>query len=227
MGQRVMSDGFTEMVGAARAFFSQLASNNSKAFFEAHRDLYMTEIRKPTELLADLVAEDLARMTGKPHGPKVFRIHRDIRFSKDKTPYKTYQHVLWSRPGGVVAPAWFFGMDAAGVVVGMGLIGFEKESLATYRQMVDRDGDDLTDAMDQATAGVGAVVSDWGPEPLKRVPKPYDPDHPHADLLRRKAFALRAGLPDGWDERGLIPALLTVAEGLLPVWSVLNRHFPG
>jgi uncharacterized protein (DUF2461 family) len=54
--------------------------------------------------MSDLFAEDLARLTGKPHVPKVFRIHRDVRFSKDKTPYNTHLHLMWSRPGDAVPP---------------------------------------------------------------------------------------------------------------------------
>jgi hypothetical protein len=61
---------------------------------------YRDEIKKPAELMADLFAEDLARHTGKCRMvSKVFRIHRDVRFSKDKTPYNTHLHLLWSRPG--------------------------------------------------------------------------------------------------------------------------------
>lgn len=220
-----MSDGFTEMVRTAQGFFARLGETNTKAFFEAHKALYVDEIRKPCALLADLFAEDLARLTGKPHGPKLFRVHRDVRFSKDKTPYKTHQHMLWSRPGAEGAPAWFFGIAPEGCVMGMGMIGFEKDRLTTWRAMIDREGDALTDEIDAAGAGLGAAIADWGPPPLKRVPQPFGAEHPHADLLVRKSFALRAPLPDGWEDHGLLPAMVTVATGLLPIWRRLDSHF--
>lgn len=81
-----MSDGFAEMIAQANGFFTQLRENNTREFFEAHKATYNSEIKKPAELLADLLAEDLARTTGQAHKPKLFRIHRDVRFSKDKTP---------------------------------------------------------------------------------------------------------------------------------------------
>lgn len=222
-----MSDGFAEMIPRAIGFFERLGADNTRAFYEAHKDFYRDEIRKPAELMADLFAEDLTRATGKPHLPKVFRIHRDTRFSADKTPYNTHLHMMWSRGTEAKAPAWFFGASPDYLTFGMGVMGLEKDDLARYRRMVDRDGDDLTDAMEGAGATAGIALSDWGPEPLKRVPKPYDADHPHADLLRRKAFALDVALPEGWQDAGLLSSLNALIAPMLPVWRILDRSFPG
>jgi uncharacterized protein (TIGR02453 family) len=220
-----MSDGFAEMVTGARAFFARLSADNTKSFYEANKRYYLDEVRKPATLFADLFAEDIARHTGKPHGPKVFRLHRDVRFSKDKTPYNTHLHILWQRPGDALQPAWFFGADPGEVALGMGVIGLEKESLADYRRMIDRDGDALSDELDQVRRSIGADLADWGAPALKRVPKPFSSDHPHSDLLRRKAFVLRAPLPDGWEERGLIKTLNTMVPAVLPIWARLSAAF--
>ena len=219
-----MADGFAEMIAEARDFFARLRADNTRAFFEAHKATYTDRIRKPAELLADLFAEDLARATGVAHGPKVFRIHRDVRFSADKTPYNTHLHILWSRPGEAVAPAWFFGVSPDYLLLGMGVMDLEKEALARFRRMVDTEGDALADAMD-AAAGAGVALSDWGPAPLKRVPKPWDEGHPHADLLKRKAFAVHAPLPEGWEARGLLPSMTALLPSMLPVWRILERAF--
>lgn len=220
-----MPDGFSEMIDEARRFFARLRDDNTKPFYESHKDVYRDRIRKPAELLADLFAEDLARQTGKAHGPKVFRIHRDVRFSRDKTPYNTHLHLLWSRPGAEAAPAWFFGAAPDYLILGMGVIGLEKESLAQFRRMVDREGDALSDEMQAAESAIGATLSDWGPAPLKRVPKPFDSDHPHAELMKRKAFALSAPLPEDWETRGLLPSLNAMVPPLLPIWRRLDGHF--
>jgi uncharacterized protein (TIGR02453 family) len=222
-----MSDGFAEMIHRARAFFRDLADTNTREFYEARKEVYTAEIRKPAELLADLLAEDLARATGRPHAPKVFRIQRDVRFSKDKTPYNTHLHLLWSRPGPATAPAWFFGAAPAYVTYGMGLPGLEKDDLATYRRLVDTQGDALAGDMEAARDAGRVTLSDWGPPPLKRVPNPYDADHPHGDLLKRKAFILHAPLPDGWEETGLVRTLGALTETLLPLWRRLDAAFPG
>ncbi len=216
-----MSDGFEALITRANAFFTRLAANNTRDFYEAHKAAYIAEIRKPAELLADLFAEDLAKHTGRAHTPKVFRIHRDVRFSKDKTPYTTHLHLMWSRPG--PAPAFFFGASPGYVILGMGMMGLEKDSLTSYRTMVDRRGDDLADALEAS----GAQLSDWGPDPLKRVPKPFDPDHPHAELLKRKTFAIHRDLPDGWQVDGLLKTLNTMIPAILPVWEILDETFPG
>jgi uncharacterized protein (TIGR02453 family) len=222
-----MSDGFAEMITGAIAFFERLKANNTKAFYEAHKVFYRDEIKKPAELMGDLFAEDLARLTGKPHGSKLFRIHRDVRFSKDKTPYNTHLHLLWSRPGDAVTPAWFFGASPDYLTFGMGVMGLEKEPLTRFRQMVDARGDELEDALSRARDAAGVALSDWGPAPLKRVPKPYDPDHPNADLLKRKSLTIQVPFPTDWKKAGLLPSLNALVPPALPIWRILDQSFPG
>jgi uncharacterized protein (TIGR02453 family) len=219
-----VSDGFEGMIGEARCFFARLREDNIRDFYEAHKAHYTDRIRKPAELLAGLFAEDLARATGVAHGAKVFRIHRDVRFSADKMPYNTHLHILWSRRGAAVAPVWFFGVSPDYLILAMGVMDLEKEALARFRRMVDAEGDDLTEAM-EAAAETGAHLSDWGPEPLKRVPKPWDEDYPHADLLRRKAFALEAPLHADWEARGLLSSMNALLPPMLPLWRILGRAF--
>lgn len=220
-----MSDGFAEMIDRANGFFAKLATDNTKPFYEAHKDFYRDEIRKPAELLADFFAEDLAKATGKAHAPKVFRIHRDVRFSKDKTPYNAHLHLLWSQPGDALTPAWFFGSSPDYLTFGMGIIGLEKDNLARYRRLIVEEGDALSAEMARAEAEARVTLSDWGPPPLKRVPKPHDPDHPHADLLKRKAFAVHAPLPEDWREAGLLPSLNALVPPMLPIWKRLSAAF--
>ena len=219
-----MSDGFADLIKRSIDFFKRLKANNTKVFYEEHKVFYAQEIKKPAELLADILGDEIARATGVPHKPKLFRIHRDVRFSRDKTPYNTHLHLMWSAPGDP-APAWFFGASPDYTVTGMGLMGLQGAALTRYRAMIDRDGDDLVAAIQTAADSAGATLSDWGPDPLKRVPKPYDPDHPHANLLKRKALAINAPLPDGWENAGLVPSILQSVKAMQPTWTILNRHF--
>lgn len=135
--------------------------------------------------------------------------------------------MMWSQPGEAPTPAWFFGASPEYTILGVGVMRLDGDGLTTYRNMVDQRGEVLTDAMVHAEAATGARLSDWGPEPLKRVPKPFDPDHPHADFLKRKSFALTADLPDGWQEVGLLKTLNRMIPGLMPVWRLLDQTFPG
>lgn len=220
-----MADGFEQMADEALAFFAKLQKNNSKNWFEPYKAHYKDTIAGPAGFFADLMAEDIARITGKPHIPKVFRIYRDVRFSKDKTPFNTHLHIMWSpadkNPAG---PAWFWGLAQDYFVLGMGLMSLQGQNLTRYRAFVDKHGNSLQDALNQ-TASARAEISDWGPEPLKRVPKPYDQDHPHAALLKRKALAISAPMPADWRETGLVKATVSRAETLMPVWSLFDKHF--
>ncbi|MEM1274815.1 MAG: TIGR02453 family protein [Pseudomonadota bacterium] len=215
-----MSDGFEAMVDAAQPFFSQLRAQNTKDWFTPRKDHYISEIRKPAELFATLLAEDLARLTGEAHNAKVFRIYRDVRFSKDKSPYNAHLHILWSTQA-AAAPSWFFALNPDSIWLGMGLLGLSGPMLTRYRQFVDAEGDALAQHLDALADAHGTQLSNFGPEPLKRVPKPYDQDHPQADLLRRKGLALGADLPATWRETGLTRATRHLAEAHLPLWRLV------
>jgi len=218
-----MSDGFQAMVDAAQPFFRGLAANNEKAWFEARKAHYVDDIRKPAELLAELLAEDLSRLTGHAHAPKVFRIYRDVRFSKDKSPYNPHLHVLWSS-GEPTTPSWFFAVEPSGLWMGMGLLGLSGEMLTRYRRFIDADGAELKETLAKLEKSHGTKISDYGPEPLKRVPKPFDADHPHGDLLRRKGLALGADLASDWRETGLVAAMGKAAKAHLPLWSLFAER---
>jgi len=197
-------DGFTEMVDAATPFFAALKANNTKEWFEPRKADYVKTIRKPAELFADIMAEDISRVTGETHAAKVFRIYRDVRFSKDKTPYNPWLHILWS-PQRDSAPSVFFACEGGEVRLFLGLAGLKGEGLTRYRALVDRMGD----ALQEEIARIGGDLVSFGSEPLKRVPKPYDANHPHAELLKRKSFIVRCTLPVTWRDVGLVAAART------------------
>ena len=218
-----MSDGFTEMLDRAQAFYGDLARDNRKDWFEPRKDAWQADIEGPAKLFAAIMAEEISRITGEPHTEKLFRIHRDVRFSKDKSPYKTTLAMLWSSgDADDLAPSFYFGIEPRDTFVGCGTPGFDKEALTRYRAMVDRWGDRLSDVI----AASGGTLAEIGPEPLRRVPKPYDPDHPHGDLLRRKSLALGMPLPDGWHDTGdgLVAAVAARVEDLLPFRTFLAER---
>lgn len=140
-----------------------------------------------------MVAADLQRLTGKPVAPKLFRPQRDIRFSKDKTPYKTHLHMLWDVGEGMGKTAFFFGIETDGCVLGGGSMGFGKEKIAAFRKRVDGPkGADLTRIVAEMRT-LGVRFSE--PE-LKRVPAPFPADHPRGELLRRKSFTFWKDMGD-------------------------------
>ena len=218
-----MKDGFEEMVAYARPFFRDLRQNNSKDWFDPRKADYVERIRKPGELFADIFADELRDLTGAGHGAKVYRIYRDVRFSADKSPYNPWLHILWTQGGGTAAsPAWFFACDADGVSLAVGIVGLDSDQLKRFRGWIDRDGDVIRDTIDGIAAATGGGLSDWGPEPLKRVPAPYAQDHPHAPLLRRKCLIVTVPFADTIQERGLIPVSREAVQTLMPLWTLLQ-----
>lgn len=216
-----MSDGFETMVDAAQPFFTKLRANNEKPWFEAHKAQYVNDIRKPAELFADLLAEDISRLTGASFSPKVFRIYRDVRFSKDKSPYNAHLHMLWSA-GQPTTPLFFFAIEPDAMWLGLGIFGLSGEMLTRYRRFIDSHGTQLTDLLAGLETTHGTALSDFGPQPLKRVPKPFEQDHPHAELLKRKGLGLGANLPDDWRRTGLVKCVRQMAKAHLPIWHVIT-----
>ena len=151
-------------------FYDGLAADNSKTYWTAHRQIYEAAVLRPmTELV-----EELAPEFGEA---KIFRPYRDIRFSKDKTPYKTHIGALVGRG--------YVQFSAQGLAVGNGMYGMAPDQLDRYRQAVarDRTGGELEDAI-AAIEKEGIGVS--GRDVLKSVPRGYPADHPRIGLLRYK-----------------------------------------
>lgn len=219
-------DGFTRLVDDARDFFAELDANNTKEWFEPRKEQYTKAIRQPAEFLCEITSEEIARLTGESHTGKVYRIYRDVRFSKDKRPYNPHLHMAWSHASpkdhGEAAPVWFFACSPTMLTVNMGVPGFKGEALLAWRRLVDLHGDDLDAAIKQTGAG----FSEWGEGPLKKVPAPYDAAHPYADLLKRRSLILDAPLGEAWraSKLGLARAIAERCAGLLPVWRLLHAH---
>lgn len=167
----------------AAAFYRGLAQDNSRDYFESHRDVYQRAIRIPLEDLADLAQER--------YGPaKVFRPNRDVRFSKDKSPYKLAGAMWAGRLGGVYAQ-----ISADGVWAGGGLYEPSRDQLAAARDAIaaprGRAAGGLREAMEvAAAAGLEFVGS-----PLKTAPRGVDKDHPQIELLRLQRYAAMQRLP--------------------------------
>ena len=144
--------------------------NNSKAYFDTHRRQYEEEVKQPmVALLADLEQE---------FGPaRISRPNRDIRFSADKSPYKTNIYAS-AHGGGYVA------LDARGLVAAGGRYMMDAPQLARFREAVaaDAPGGDLA----AIVAGLRQQGYEVGGQELKRVPPPHPQDHPRGDLLRHK-----------------------------------------
>lgn len=129
------SDPFAPLIPDARAFLAELTENNTRDWFNAHKSRYEAQLRTPALRLVDEVAQAISRRTGAKVTGKLFRPQRDIRFSKDKTPYKTHLHMLWSIEDAEAdtSCALFFGIDPARCTTGGGIMGFSPAQITRWR----------------------------------------------------------------------------------------------
>ena len=156
-------------------FYEGLAADNSKAYWTDHKRVYDECVAAPMRALLD----ELEPAFGVA---KMFRPYRDVRFSKDKSPYKTRQYAVVHRGD----QGLYLGVDATGLHLGGGSYHVTTEQVGRIRAAVDDDvtGPQLT-ALLKTLRRKGFEI---GGDQLKRVPKPWDADHPRADLLRHKSL---------------------------------------
>lgn len=213
---------FTGFGPGAMSFLEGLAIDNSKTYFDAHRSVYDAEIARPMKELVLAVGERLAESVDpeigyEPRiGKSLFRINRDLRFSKDKTPYNTHLDAAWWHGDEVkTSPAFIVRITPATVLTGVGIYGLTGERLTRYRDAVAGDaGDDLASLVAEIRRSVnGAELSDPS---RKRVPRGYDAEHPRADFLLRDGFHVSASSPT--------PALMTSSRFTTWVVDRLMRY---
>jgi uncharacterized protein (TIGR02453 family) len=173
----------------ALQFFHGLKRDNSKAYFEAHRQVYEEQVRQPMEALLAELEKDL----GPDIEVKIFRLNRDLRFSPDKRPYKEHLGAYLSSPraGGV-----YLQVSNDGVYVAIGSHEMAPDQLTRFRDAVaGKEGEKLARIV-AALAKDGYQVTEPS---FKRVPAGYPADHPRGDLLRSKGLmASRNWKPGPW-----------------------------
>lgn len=207
-------------------FLRGLAKHNRRDWFEDHRGDYETQFKAPAEVFCELVGAALQETTGLAYAARVYRIHRDVRFSKDKSPYNAHLHIGFTPQAGPSArPAWFFGIETGRMAVGTGLFGFDGPALVHYRERVaGPDGQALEDAM----AAIRTAGFDPREPDLKRVPSSYAADHPRGDLLRRKSVSCWKDFPPETACRpDLVATVMGAFEGCRPVFDwLMDGHEP-
>jgi uncharacterized protein (TIGR02453 family) len=196
---------------AALDFYEDLENDNSKSFWTAHKHIYDESVRAPLEALAG----ELERQFGPA---KLFRPYRDVRFSKDKTPYKTAQGAWFGET------ALYVQVSAAGLFVAGGYWQTSSAQVDRLRRAV---ADDVAGAeLDRIMTSVRRRQFRVGGEQLTRVPAGYPKDHPRAELLRFKTLtaARELGAP-GWLSTPAARAQIVKAwRGIIPLVAWLETH---
>lgn len=189
-----MGSDYERIISDAQPFYKKLTANNTKDWWTQNRATYDDQLKPAALALLDDMITPLSELTDAPIKTKLFRPHRDVRFSKDKTPYKPHLHMMWQIESGAPQnPIFFFGVGADYVTAGAGMMGFEKAMITNWREMLDLD----TDRMLAILTGLETAGFAFREPALKRVPPPYDKGHAAASFLRMKAVvASRPVTPD-------------------------------
>jgi len=185
-----MSEFFSE---GSFTFLRELAANNNRDWFNANKARYESEVREPARAFIRAMEPELKRFA--PHfvasdkkvGGSLMRIFRDVRFSKNKQPYKTNIGIQFRHELGkdVHAPGFYLHIEASEVFVGAGIWHPDSDTLKKIRTYIDAHPTRWTDGRDDAAfAKAYALAGDS----LSRAPKGYAPDHPLIEDIKRKDF---------------------------------------
>jgi uncharacterized protein (TIGR02453 family) len=179
--------GFTGFPDEAFIYYEGLEADNSKTYFTRHKHLYEDAVRAPMRALTDELAAEFG-------AAQLFRPYRDVRFAKDKTPYKTHQGAFVDLMPGI---GFYVEVSAAGLYTAGGCYTQAADQVARFRAAVDEDltGKPL-ESITTTLANAGYTI---GGDRLKTKPRGFTEDHPRIELLRHRS--LYAGLrsePEPW-----------------------------
>ncbi|MEO9137499.1 MAG: DUF2461 domain-containing protein [Jatrophihabitans sp.] len=192
-------------------FYEDLENDNSKGFWTEHKEVYDESVKAPLTALSD----ELGTRFG---AYKMFRPYRDVRFSKDKTPYKTHQGVWFGES------SMYLQVSAAGLMLAGGYWHTESAQVARLRRAI---ADDVAGPQFERTvASVRRKGATVGGEQITRVPSGYEKDHPRADLLRFKTVTARQelGAPDWLATPRARGEIAKIWKGMAPLVAWLDTH---
>ncbi|MCB2226825.1 MAG: DUF2461 domain-containing protein [Desulfarculaceae bacterium] len=185
----VLQDDFVGYSKKTVKFWQDLAKHNDKAWFEKNRKIYDDHVLAPNREFVTAMGSLLQGMAPQVKAdPRVnksmFRINRDTRFAKDKTPYKRHMGLWWWEGPGkrMECSGFYFQLEPPSVMLGVGMYCFPKEMLPAYRDAAA--SDKYGPALEKAMAKVAEAGYELGGPRYKRVPRGYAKDHPRAELLK-------------------------------------------
>jgi uncharacterized protein (TIGR02453 family) len=210
------------------AFLRALKKNNDREWFTPRKSTFEATVRQPMIELVAAIHREMLRFAPQYVGEPakcVYRIYRDTRFSKDKTPYKTYVSALMLRSGFdkyTGSAAYYFAVSPENIEIAGGVYTPDRDVLLAVRQHI-------ADNHKQFRATFGApkvkkLLGELQGDCLSRVPKGFDPDHPGADLIKRKHYLLDTRLdPKLATTPKLVIELVARIEAMMPFVEFLNR----
>jgi uncharacterized protein (TIGR02453 family) len=202
---------FTGIPIAALDFYEDLEADNSKSFWTAHKQIYDEQVKAPIEALAAELGDEFGT-------PKFFRPYRDVRFARDKTPYKTHQGVWFAES------SRYLHISASGLFVAGGFWDTSSPQVARLRKAV---ADDIAGAQLERTIKAATKASlTVGGAQITRVPPGYPKDHPRAELLKHKSLTVSRefGSPAWLTTKRARTEIAKALRAMAPIVDWLDTH---
>lgn len=182
-------------------FLSDLEQNNNREWFQDHKHLYKRAWQEMKEFTGKVIhgvaAFDPHIHTAIDPGKCLFRIYRDVRFRKDKTPYKTWFGAGISVNGRKLhGPEYYYHIQPGASFLAVGYWRPEKDHLAAIRQEIDYNGDEWRTLLAKISEKVGSPIEPDRDDVLVRPPAGFPADHPELEYLKLKSFTLSIPLAD-------------------------------
>lgn len=209
-------------------FFRELKDNNDKAWFDDNRARYEADVKAPLQGFIAALAPKLKAISGNfVADPKrsMFRIHRDVRFSADKAPYKTNAGLHFRHAAGkdAHAPGFYLHLEPGQVFYGAGLWKPPSEALGAIREAIDAKPDAWRAALaDKTFAKTFGGLGEG--DPLSRAPKGYAPDHALIeDLKKRSFFAVKENTEAAATRAGFLDEVAKTYAAASPLMRFLTE----
>ncbi len=165
-------------------FLKDLKQNNTREWFNNHKPIFQHH-QKEVKVFYQAV-EDRLLQTDQIEKHKVFRIYRDVRFSKDKTPYKTRFAGYFIRATKELRGGYYLNIEPGNCIVGGGFYGPEPDDLKRIRKEFEQDDSEMRAILNDPT--FKSIFGGLQGEEVKSAPRGFDPAHPAIDLIRKKQF---------------------------------------
>lgn len=164
-------------------FFNDLASNNSKAFWDANKQRWQQNVKAPMSALIDELATEFGPL-------RLFRPYRDLRFTRDKSPYKLWTGTT-STPKATGGIGYYLSVSSTSITTGYGAMRMTSEQLQHFRAALDHETTGTQfEEIAQELAAQGLPVISGADQPLKSAPRGHSPSHPRIQFLRWKGAAV-------------------------------------
>jgi uncharacterized protein (TIGR02453 family) len=214
----------------ALKFLRGLKRNNNREWFQARREIYDRELKRPMLAIIEKVTDAMASFAPthvRPAEKCMFRIYRDTRFSADKTPYKMHVAAWWARLGmeKTSGGGYYFHVSPEEVIIAAGIYMPQREQLFAIRMQLLEQHEELRRLLNDRKLR-RAMDLDLDVRALSRPPKGFPADHPAIDLIKQQQWGVFARLPaEAALKKTLVKEITTRFQLAAPVVDFLNRPF--